>query len=408
MTNPLILRDYQADAVSFLEANTRGFVVAPAGSGKTIIAAAALKRVIDAPGLMFAWVANTIEQTEQARAACDRLGINRRRGEFFCAASRPNLEQYHVVIIDEAHHAPAETWDAMIATLMPGATLWGFSATPWHHQNEYRNEMVRDTFRTFFEVPREKLEADGSLCPAQVHIHTPLARSSGTLAIREAVEEELALAARDPKWRWVDPKERERRIWWANIQRWLVDNKVRNQYIVDLAWDEVDRGGSVLVLATTIEHCNTLAGLLHPLADVCHSPLADVCHSKLPAKKRRDVIARFRSQDLAIMIATSLADEGLDVPAADTLILAAGGRSPAKLEQRVGRVLRPFPGKSHGTIHDFHGWEFTMTEAQSFARRKVYAKLGYPIVKDYPQATPPAADDNPWAALAHVLKGGLK
>ena len=37
------LRPYQTRAVDFCVSRTRAFVVAPAGSGKTIIAAAALK-----------------------------------------------------------------------------------------------------------------------------------------------------------------------------------------------------------------------------------------------------------------------------------------------------------------------------------------------------------------------------
>ena len=395
MQQPLLLRPYQEAAVEFLLAAPRGFVVAPAGSGKTIIAASALKLALQsAYYARFAWVANTIEQTEQGRAACERIGVDSARGDFFCAASRPDLSQYHVVIIDEAHHAPAETWDAMINTRKPGATLWGFSATPWHHADEYRNVMVRDVFREFFEVPREALVAAGNLCPAEVHIHSPLPRSSGQSEIRERVEDLIAALATDPKWRWVDPKVRAQRIWWKEITDWQQDNEDRNRYITALAREEADSGGSVLILAATIEHCNVLADLLHPLADVCHS--------KLPAKKRRSVIKQFRSQVLPIMIATSLADEGLDVPAADTLILASGGRSPAKLEQRVGRVLRPSPGKTHGTIHDFSGIEFPMTEAQARARRRVYRKLGYEILND-PGVKATTAD---WASgLKSMLAG---
>jgi superfamily II DNA or RNA helicase len=79
------------------------------------------------------------------------------------------------------------------------------------------------------------------------------------------------------------------------------------------------------------------------------------------------------------MIATSLADEGLDVPRAAVLILAAGGRSASKIEQRTGRVMRPHESKEIGTIHDFADEGASFAHAQFKARMKIYKKLGYTI-----------------------------
>ena len=78
-----------------------------------------------------------------------------------------------------------------------------------------------------------------------------------------------------------------------------------------------------------------------------------------------------------MLFSSSLADEGLDVPRASVLVLAAGGRSAGKLEQRAGRVLRPFEGKSAGVVHDFLDRGCLFGHAQARARTKVYEKLGY-------------------------------
>lgn len=40
------------------------------------------------------------------------------------------------------------------------------------------------------------------------------------------------------------------------------------------------------------------------------------------------------------MIATSLADEGLDIPTLDAALLAGGGASATRVHQRIGRTLR--------------------------------------------------------------------
>ena len=59
------LRPYQSAAVEWITPRQRGMVVAPAGSGKTIIAAHAAARVLR-PGQRALWVANTREQVDQA------------------------------------------------------------------------------------------------------------------------------------------------------------------------------------------------------------------------------------------------------------------------------------------------------------------------------------------------------
>ena len=79
------------------------------------------------------------------------------------------------------------------------------------------------------------------------------------------------------------------------------------------------------------------------------------------------------------MIATSLADEGLDVPRASVLTQAAAGKSKSKAEQRTGRVLRSFHDKTHGTIHDFKDVQHQMLRNQSMKRISLYRSLGYEI-----------------------------
>ena len=53
------------------------------------------------------------------------------------------------------------------------------------------------------------------------------------------------------------------------------------------------------------------------------------------------------------LIATTLADEGLDIPSLDCLILAGGGKSATRAYQRIGRALRPAPDKEEAAILDF-------------------------------------------------------
>jgi superfamily II DNA or RNA helicase len=71
------------------------------------------------------------------------------------------------------------------------------------------------------------------------------------------------------------------------------------------------------------------------------------------------------------LIASTIADEGLDLPILDTLILAGGGKSSTRAFQRVGRVIRLFEGKEKAIVFDFIDYT-PMLRRHSRARQKYY------------------------------------
>ena len=62
-------------------------------------------------------------------------------------------------------------------------------------------------------------------------------------------------------------------------------------------------------------------------------------------KMRREMLARVASGATRVLIATSLADRGLDLPIADVTVFATPGGSARRIEQQGGRSCRPAPGK---------------------------------------------------------------
>jgi hypothetical protein len=74
----------------------------------------------------------------------------------------------------------------------------------------------------------------------------------------------------------------------------------------------------------------------------------------------------------------SYVGEGFDCPPLDTLFLAAPVAFRGRLVQHVGRVLRPYPGKTTAEIHDYHDVA-TGVLASSLAKRAPgYTSLGFP------------------------------
>jgi DNA excision repair protein ERCC-3 len=333
--------------VAALVSNPRGIVKSPAGSGKTIIGAAALDRFVRSywfsmaplfrrlgrpPAVM--WLANTQEQLQQAREAVAGFPdiVSHCRLTTACYAGIPDCREAVLVILDECHHVASPEYRRCLDGC--GGWRWGLSATP-----ERADDLAADVYTLIGPIVSSLAE--------------PLIQ----LRIR--------------KWRRVSPEDiRSRTTWHFCQQIGIFENAKRNAKIVRLALEHA--GDSTLILVGSIEHGKTLAERIGG---------AVVAYSKMGVKKRRDALEGFKAGSIRCMIATSLADEGLDVPRANVLILASGGRSSRLAEQRSGRVLRAWADKTHGTIHDFADGFHFYNAAQARARRAVYASLGYEIAE---------------------------
>lgn len=276
------------------------------------------------------------------------------------------------VVVHNCHHTPARTWKALADKAPPTARLWGLSATPWSSDPE-RNELIRNTFQNFHEVNRAELLAVGALEEGKA-LMWDLDEEG---CFDEQVEANTQAEWLKAKGRFhylkgdmFKAKEQEqlRYIRWRHTQDALRLHTDRNDFACMKAAEEIANGQSVLMLVHAIEHGEQLAAAV---------PGSELVFSRIGARKRRERIAAFKAGELKCLIATSLADEGLDVPIASRLILVAGGRSAGKVEQRAGRVLRPYAGKTGGIIHDFLDRGATLANAQAWARMRTYEALGY-------------------------------
>jgi superfamily II DNA or RNA helicase len=72
---------------------------------------------------------------------------------------------------------------------------------------------------------------------------------------------------------------------------------------------------------------------------------AGIDHSQLVRGLRDTAMSRFRTQHDQVLVAVRALDEGVDVPDASVAVIAEGSRSVRQRIQRFGRVLRPVTGK---------------------------------------------------------------
>jgi superfamily II DNA or RNA helicase len=68
-----------------------------------------------------------------------------------------------------------------------------------------------------------------------------------------------------------------------------------------------------------------------------------------------------------------MAEEGLDIPSLDTLILAT---PKSDVEQAVGRIQRPCAGKKNPVVLDVVDVGYSIAIAMHQNRRKVYSRIG--------------------------------
>ena len=358
-----LLRPYQQRAVEWAMLSHSGLIIAPAGCGKTAIASAIIKQAAAKfPTVSFGWLAPTRETCQQATKALIAAGVDASRVEVRCPHESVDFSKKAVLIVDEAKHAPAVTWSRIIESC-PGS-VFGFDATPWCDDPE-RNAILRNLFRNNqYEIKREEL--GNVLAHANVYIST-----ATDFGIQQRIDDQIERLFTDRKryMRVSQPILRAMCAWEALTEIGICGNRARNDMAIMMAASSGPKSPT-LVLVPRV----TLG--MHYMLSLSGSILV---HSKMPKKHRREAMEEFKAGNIQTMIATSLADEGLDLPNVHTLVMVSGGRSAQKTIQRASRALRRAPGKDTAIIHDFKDTFHPLALAHSKKRVKCYKELGCSI-----------------------------
>ena len=189
------LRGYQRELLEEVESdlipnNARVMLQLPTGGGKTVIAGELLARRLGANRESAAvWLTHRVELAEQTRKMLTDAGVNaisRPRWEPGSLEDAPRVENgvailmaqtvdqheptwinYHdneLLVVDEAHHATAPTWEKAIER-WPGPVL-GMTATPWLLSRTEGFDHLFDELRLGPQT--HQLQDEGHLCQATV------------------------------------------------------------------------------------------------------------------------------------------------------------------------------------------------------------------------------------------------
>ena len=351
------LRPYQRDGVRALTSKVQGMIVLPCSGGKTILGAGAIV-AIGRTTIVLVNTGDLIDQwVEDVRGLGVEPGIvddSRKQvdapivvASVFSLA--PMLEadpslgaRFGFVILDEAHHAPAVTTQRCLRYL-PARYRLGLTATP--DREDGHGKLVDWSFgpRLLVKTVKELVAGGYLLMP--------------TL---EVVETDFTFDDVDPE----HPK------YLTKMQRALIADEARNDLIVHRTLWEVQAGETVLLLSNRKDHCRRLGKML---AKVGVDARVTVSTTKKSARKAN--LSDLRSGETSLVIATSLADEGLNVKRLSRIILAFPETARGRTVQRVGRIMRLFEGKEPKVIDVVDPRVETLAN-RAAARRRSYRSIG--------------------------------
>ncbi|MGL5078026.1 MAG: DEAD/DEAH box helicase, partial [Waterburya sp.] len=112
------------------------------------------------------------------------------------------------------------------------------------------------------------------------------------------------------------------------------NNKAKIKVVHDLI-EHLGPDRKYLVLCKSIDFACKMADLLK----------SRVYHSKLKGAEREDILRRFSTGEINMIVAVAALNEGIDIPDADTAIVVAADSTELESVQQLGRIIRFVEGK---------------------------------------------------------------
>lgn len=338
-------RDYQEFTVGRGVSRTRGILKMATGAGKTLTVAQLIGEIKTAPFMFYVLTTDLLNQAYDTLSATLNVPIGRIGGGHFdikdinvCTiqtvvraindksfkisdymfdseeswdeedfldiekkeAIRKLLINVKGVYLDECHHASSKMCMDVIGASPNCYWRYGGTATPYREDNA--EIVLQGIFgKKIVDISASYLINKGYLLEPYI-IFDPITH--------------------------IDPPSSYQSIY----SQCVVKNNDFHERVAMIANHLISKNLSTLILVQRYEHGDLLKALI---------PNIEFVTGKMSQSKREKCIQDLRDKKTLGMIATTLADEGLDVPTLDAALLAGGGASATRVNQRIGRTLRP-------------------------------------------------------------------
>jgi superfamily II DNA or RNA helicase len=236
-------------------------------------------------------------------------------------------------IIDECHLSACDTIQVIAKNIKP-EHVYGMSASPWRDDGA---DLLIEAFlgRRIVDVSARSLINQGYLVEPFIKFLAP------------------------------EPYKYKTGNYQKIYTKYIVENDQRNSMIAKATLRMIEQKFVPLILFHSVKH-----------GDILYDKLKGSCNIELLSGKdkssvREKIKEEIEGGKVKALLASKIFDIGVDLPILSGLVVAGGGKSSVRALQRIGRVIRPYPGKSMAAVLDFadqapHLLDHAMT------RKKIY------------------------------------
>ena len=343
-------REYQKEAISAVlnaisNGERSGLVTLATGLGKTMVASSIIAEHLlenpEAQILVLAHMSDLVRQLDAASwAQIDKNTHTHvwtdgerpafRGGIIFATWQSIDIafkngeiptNYFDLIIVDECHHAPSNTFSNLLINLNAGFLL-GVTATPWRSDNS--------TLRELFGEPLFSMNVVEGMQQGF------LSRVNYKMLTDGIDWEHISLLSQKGH----TVKDLNQLLYIPERDLGMVDEIVQV-----IAETENPR---VLVFCRTIRHAERLLGYFRRF-DI---PSA-ILHSNLGRTERFKALSGFRIGKISVLISIEMLNEGIDVPEVNIVCFARVTHSRRIFLQQLGRGLRLSDNKSEVKVLDF-------------------------------------------------------
>lgn len=260
---------------------------------------------------------------------------------------KPFVQDYGMVIVDECHHVSSITFEQVLMSIK-AHTIYGLTATPIRkdgHQPIIFMQCGPIRFSTDAKSQIAQQSFDRFLIPRFTSYNSIL-------------EDRLSI---------------------ANLYKYLSEDEIRNNLIVEDICKAVNTRRTPIILTNRTVHVSVLAEKLKAtIKNVISLTGVGTTKEKREAMQRLQTIPD--SEQLVIVATGKYVGEGFDYPRLDTLFLALPISWKGLLTQYAGRLHREYEGKKDVRIYDYIDVHEPICDSMYRKRLKGYAAIGYKTI----------------------------
>ena len=330
-----------------IHGRTRNLVVAATGTGKTVIAAFDYKRILrEIPHAKFLFVVHREEILKQSRGTFRNILRNQNFGELLVGNYRPeglehlfvsiqslNSQQlweilppdyYDYIVVDEFHHSASSSYQKLLRYFQPKYLL-ALTATPERHDGldilSYFDYHIAAEIRLPDAINRKLLAPFQYFGVTDTVDLSRVGWSSGHYDTREL-----------------------NRLFNGNLQRAQLILQKMHELLLDI------RQCRALCFCVSQEHARFMNQFFNE-----HGVSSALLTAESSSDERNSVQYRLVNREINVICVVDIYNEGVDIPAVDTVLFLRPTESLTVFLQQLGRGLRLHDEKECLTVLDFVG-----------------------------------------------------